>query len=118
MVNFTGGEAIVHSLIALNVNTIFGLPGVQNDGLFNALHDNKDKIRVIHTRHEQGAAYMAMGYALSLDKPGVYCVVPGPGFLNTTGALATAYATNAKVLCLAGQIPSFAIGRNMGSTLR
>ncbi|MCP4359876.1 MAG: hypothetical protein GY796_17860 [Chloroflexi bacterium] len=112
--NLTGGEAIVQSLIALDVNTIFGLPGVQNDGLFNALHDSKDKIRVIHTRHEQGAAYMAMGYALSLDKPGVYCVVPGPGFLNTTAALSTAYATNAKVLCLTGQIPSSAIGCNIG----
>jgi acetolactate synthase-1/2/3 large subunit len=110
----TGGEAIVHSLIALGVDTIFALPGVQNDYLFNALHDNKDKIRVIHTRHEQGAAYMAMGYALSLDRPGVYCVVPGPGFLNTTAALSTAYATNAKVLCLTGQIASDTIGKNIG----
>ena len=113
-IQLTGGEAIVHSLIALGVDTIFALPGVQNDYLFNALHDNKDKIRVIHTRHEQGAAYMAMGYALSLDRPGVYCVVPGPGFLNTTGALSTAYATNAKVLCLTGQIRSDAIGKNIG----
>ncbi len=113
-IQLTGGEAIVHSLITLGVDTIFALPGVQNDYLFNALHDNKDKIRVIHTRHEQGAAYMAMGYALSLDRPGVYCVVPGPGFLNTTGALSTAYATNAKVLCLTGQIRSDAIGKNIG----
>ncbi|MCB8944651.1 MAG: hypothetical protein H6658_12955 [Ardenticatenaceae bacterium] len=110
----TGGEAIVHSLVALGVDTIFALPGVQNDHLFNALHDHKDKIRVIHTRHEQGAAYMAMGYALSLDRPGVYSVVPGPGFLNTTGALSTAYAVNAKVLCLTGQIASNAIGKNIG----
>jgi acetolactate synthase-1/2/3 large subunit len=110
----TGGEAIVKSLIALGVDTIFALPGVQNDYLFNALHDHRDQIRVVHTRHEQGAAYMAMGYALSLDKPGVYCVVPGPGFLNTTAALSTAYATNAKVLCLTGQIPSEAIGQNIG----
>jgi acetolactate synthase-1/2/3 large subunit len=70
----TGGEAIVKSLIALGVDTIFALPGVQNDYLFNALHDHRDQIRVVHTRHEQGAAYMAMGYALSLDKPGVFCV--------------------------------------------
>jgi acetolactate synthase-1/2/3 large subunit len=110
----TGGEAIVYSLIALGVDTIFALPGVQNDYLFNALHDNQDEIRVIHTRHEQGAAYMAMGYALSLDRPGVYCVVPGPGFLNTTAALSTAYATNAKVLCLTGQIASDTIGKEIG----
>ena len=57
---------------------------------------------------------MAMGYALSLGKPGVYSVVPGPGFLNSTAALSTAYATNAQVLCLAGQIPSTYIGRKVG----
>ncbi|MGB1252644.1 MAG: thiamine pyrophosphate-dependent enzyme [Candidatus Promineifilaceae bacterium] len=110
----TGGEAVVRSLIALGVDTIFGLPGVQNDNLFNALYDNRDKIRVIHTRHEQGAAYMANGYAQSTDKPGVYTVVPGPGLLNSTGALSTGYAVNAKVLCLAGQIPSDALGKEIG----
>ena len=110
----TGGEAITQSLIKLGVDTIFALPGLQNDYLFNALHASQDNIRVIHTRHEQGAAYMALGYALSLDKPGIYAVVPGPGFLNTTAALSTAYATNAKVLCLTGQIPSEAIGKNIG----
>ncbi len=114
MTTMSGGEAIVKSLIKLGVNTIFALPGVQNDHLFNALYDHQKQIRVIHTRHEQGAAYMAMGYALATGKAGVYCVVPGPGFLNTTAALSTAYAVNAKVLCLTGQIPSADIGRNVG----
>ena len=114
MTQLTGGEAIVRSLIGLGVDTIFGLPGVQNDALFNALHDNREQIRIIHTRHEQGAAYMAMGYALSSEKPGIYAVVPGPGLLNTTAALSTAYATNAKVLCLAGQIATDLIGKNVG----
>ncbi len=114
MTQATGGEAIVQSLIHHGVDTLFALPGVQNDYLFNALYDAGDKIRVIHTRHEQGAAYMALGYALSTGKPGVYSVVPGPGLLNTTAALATAYATNAKVLCLTGQIQSTSIGRGFG----
>ena len=73
-----------------------------------------DQIRAIHTRHEQGAAYMALGYALASAKTGVYVVVPGSGFLNTTAALATAYATNAPVLCLAGQIHTDQIGRDYG----
>ncbi len=110
----TGGEAIVHSLLAHGVDTLFGLPGVQNDYFFNALYDQGDKIRVIHTRHEQATAYMALGYALSSHKVGVYNVVPGPGFLNTTAALATAYGCNAKVLCLTGQIRSAHIGRGYG----
>ena len=95
----TGGEALVHSLIAHGVDTLFGLPGVQNDYFYNALYDARDRIRVIHTRHEQATAYMALGYALATGRPGVYNVVPGPGFLNSTAALSTApiaaAATNA-----------------------
>jgi len=69
---------------------------------------------VIHTRHEQGAAYMALGAAMASGKPAVFCVVPGPGILNTTAALCTAYACNAPVLALTGQIPSANIGRHLG----
>ena len=114
MAKMTGGEAIVQALIAQGVDTIFGLPGVQNDYLYNALYDAGDAIRLIHTRHEQGAAYMALGYALATGGVGVYNVVPGPGFLNTTAALATALSTNARVLCLTGQIASNSIGRGFG----
>ena len=73
----TGGEAIVEALIAHGVDTLFGLPGVQNDWLYNALFDNRDKIHVIHTRHEQGTAYMALGYAQATGQPAVFNVVPG-----------------------------------------
>ncbi|MEM7115829.1 MAG: thiamine pyrophosphate-dependent enzyme [Chloroflexota bacterium] len=114
MPQLSGGEAIVHSLITHGVDTIFGLPGVQNDYLYIPLHDNQDKIRVIHPRHEQGAAYMALGYALSSKREGVYSVVPGPGVLNTMGALSTGYATNARVLCLTGQIMTKSIGQGYG----
>lgn len=114
MAQLTGGQAVVQSLLNGGVDTLFGLPGVQNDWLYNALHDQREQIRVIHTRHEQGAGYMALGYALARGQVGVYNVVPGPGFLNSTAALATAYALNAKVLCLAGQIPTTAIGKSRG----
>ncbi|MCH8926833.1 MAG: hypothetical protein IH924_11985 [Proteobacteria bacterium] len=114
MARMTGGQALVKSLRNHGIDTIFGLPGVQLDGLFNALYDEGNAIRVIHTRHEQGAAYMAFGYAQSSGRVGVYAVVPGPGLLNTATALATAYACNAPVLAVAGQIPSTAIGRGFG----
>lgn len=115
MPKVTGGKAIVESLIAHSVDAIFALPGVQNDPIFNALYDAGDKIRVIHTRHEQGAAYMAWGMqCLSSERVGVFYVVPGPGLLNASAALATAYSTNSKVLCLTGQIPSAYIGRGFG----
>ncbi len=110
----TGGEAVVAGLIAQGVDLIYGLPGIQNDWLYNALFDARDRIRVIHTRHEQGAGYMALGHSLATGRPTVYNVVPGPGLLNSTAALATAYGLNAPVLCLTGQIPSKAIGRHQG----
>ena len=68
----------------------------------------------IHTRHEQGAAYMALGAALATGKPQAYAVVPGPGLLNSGAALLTAYGMNAPVLALIGQIPAAAIGRGFG----
>ncbi len=106
MTRMTGGHAIVRSLQAHGVDTIFGIPGVQMDSFFNALHDERNRIRTLHTRHEQGAGYMAFGYAAATGRVGVCAVVPGPGLLNTSAALATAYACNAKVLCVAGQIPA------------
>lgn len=114
MQKMTGGEAVVKSLIAHGVDTLFGLPGVQNDWLYNALYDHQEQIRVIHTRHEQGAGYMALGYAMATGGPAVYSIVPGPGFLNSSAALATAYGLNAKVFCLSGQIPTHTIGKELG----
>ncbi|MFI4947924.1 MAG: thiamine pyrophosphate-dependent enzyme [Alphaproteobacteria bacterium] len=114
MTRMTGGGALVEMLCRHGVDTLFALPGVQNDALFVALYDAGEKIRVIHTRHEQAAAYMAFGYARASGRVGAYAVVPGPGLLNTTAALATAYATNAPVLCVSGQIPSTLIGRGFG----
>lgn len=114
MARMTGGAALVEMLCRHGVDTLFALPGVQNDALFVALYDAGEKLRVIHPRHEQAAAYMAFGYARASGKIGAYAVVPGPGVLNTTAALATAYATNASVLCISGQIPSHLIGRGFG----
>ena len=66
------------------------------------------------TRHEQGAAYMALGAALATGKPQACAVVPGPGLLNASAALLTAYSMNAPVLALVGQIPDADIGRKLG----
>jgi len=110
----TGGQAAVRSLIKAGVKQIYGLPGVQNDWLYNALYDYRDEIKVLHTRHEQGAGYMALGHFLATGEQAVYNIVPGPGFLNSCGALATIWGLNAKVLCLVGQIPKKVQGKNLG----
>ena len=111
---FTGGQAMVESLIDHRVDTVFGIPGVQLDPLFDAFHARRNQIRMVHTRHEQGAAFMALGYAQASDKTGVFAVVPGPGLLNAMAAVSTAVAANAPVLGITGQIPSYQIGRGFG----
>ena len=110
----TVANLVVEMMIANGLTQFYCLPGIQNDPLFDALYDRTDALRPIHTRHEQGAAYMAMGAALATGKRQVYCVVPGPGFLNSSGALCTAYAVNAPVLVLVGEIPVGAIGKDLG----
>jgi len=115
MSRMTGGEALVKSIVGNGVDTFFVLPGGPYE-LFDPLYDYQDsgRIRVINARHEQGTAYMAFGYSRATGKPAVYAVVPGPGMLNTTAAVCTAYAANAPVLCVAGEIPTSAIGRGVG----
>lgn len=113
-VEMSTAEATVASLIAHGIGTVYALPGVHNDHLFDAFHGAADRLAVVHTRHEQGAAYMALGAALATGKPQAYAVVPGPGLLNSGAALLTAYGMNAPVLGLIGQIPAGAIGRAQG----
>lgn len=114
MQRMTTAEAAVAALIAHGTDTIYALPGIHNDHLFDALFNAADRIRTVHARHEQGAAYMALGAALATGKPQAYTVVPGPGLLNTGAALLTAYGMNAPVLALVGQILQRDIGRGFG----
>ena len=110
----TAGEAIVAALEANGVRTIFGLPGVQMYPLFDALYRRKQTIRTVASRHEQGCAYMAYGYAQSTGQPGIFTVVPGPGILNAGAALNTAWAANAPVLCITGEVATPFIGKRRG----
>jgi acetolactate synthase-1/2/3 large subunit len=110
----TTAEAVIETLLMHEIDTLFALPGVHNDHLFDAAHKASDRIRVIHPRHEQTAAYMALGAALVTGKPQAFAVVPGPGILNASAALLLARGMGAPVLALAGQIPSFAIDQGHG----
>ena len=103
----------VEALRAVGVDTLYCLPGVQNDDFFDALVDARD-IRPVVTRHEQGAAYMALGAAQATGRPAALCVVPGPGMLNAAAGLTSAYWGNARVLALIGAVPSVWRGRSTG----
>jgi len=106
MASISGGEAIVDGLVAHGVDTVFGLPGAQIYGLFDAFQ--QAQLKVIGARHEQACGYMAYGYARSTGKPGVFSVVPGPGVLNAGAALLT------PVLCLTGQVPTAFLDKGRG----
>jgi acetolactate synthase-1/2/3 large subunit len=112
--DMSAAEATVATLLSHGINTVYALPGVHNDHLFDAFQRAGNQLSVVHARHEQGAAYMALGAALATGKPQTYSVVPGPGLLNSGSALLTAYGMNAPVLALIGQIPHDEIGRGMG----
>ena len=112
MTTLTGGEAIVSGLVAHGVDTVFGLPGAQVYGLFDAFH--QAQLKVIGARHEQACGYMAFGYARASGRPGVFSVVPGPGVLNASAALLTAFGCNEPVLCVTGQVPTQFLGKGRG----
>lgn len=105
---------VVDALKQSNIDQLFCIPGVQNDDFFNALVDSPE-IRPIVARHEQGAAYMAMGAAQVTGKPQACCVVPGPGMLNASAALTSAYWGYARVLAVIGQIATEQQGRHFGA---
>jgi acetolactate synthase-1/2/3 large subunit len=114
MPQMTGGQALVQQLKREGIDTIFALPGVQLDWAFDAIYEERSHFKVYHTRHEQACAYMADGYARSTGKIGQCMVVPGPGLLNASGALSTAYAVSSPVFVVTGQIESKNINKGKG----
>ncbi len=110
----TGAQALVRQLVAEGVDTVFALPGVQIMAAFDALHEYRDDVRLVHVRHEQATTYMADGYAKATGKVGVAMAVPGPGAINAGAGLGTAYASSSPVLLISGQIDSQSLGRREG----
>jgi acetolactate synthase-1/2/3 large subunit len=113
MPRMSGAEALAVLLERDGVEVICGVPGVQIMDAVDALHRG-GKIRWISTRHEQTAAYIAYGYALTTGKIGAAMVLPGPGALNATAAIGTAYAASVPVLLISGQIESRHLGLHQG----
>ena len=114
MPTMTGAQALVGQLIAEGVDTVFALPGVQIMAAFDAFHERRQDVRLVHVRHEQATTYMADGYARATGKVGVAMAVPGPGALNAAAGLGTAYAASSPVLLISGQIASASLGREEG----
>ena len=105
----TGAQAIIASLEAEGVDTIFGYPGGQAIKIYDALYDSK-QINHVLARHEQGATHMADGYARATGKVGVVLVTSGPGATNTVTGIATAYMDSIPMVVITGQVTRGVIG--------
>ena len=107
-----GGAAVVETLAAHGVDTIFGIPGTHNLELYR--HFGGNGVRAITPRHEQGAGYAAEAYARVSGRPGVVVTTSGPGLTNAMTAAATAYAESQPVLLLSSGMPTGTEGRDLG----
>ncbi len=107
----TGAEILVESLKHEGVNVVFGIPGGVVLKIFDVLHQQKD-VEVVLTRHEQGAAHMAEGYAKATGKPGVALVTSGPGMTNIVTGLADAFMDSVPLVALTGQVSTSLIGND------
>ena len=109
----TGADVLIESLRVNGVRHIFGIPSTHTLDIYRAL-GKVSGITHITTTHEQGAAFMADGYARATGRPGVCLVTTGPGVTNASTAIAEAYSDSVPVLCITAHIPSEDIGRGRG----
>ncbi len=106
----TGAEILIESLIREKVEVIFGICGGAVLPVFDVLYDAP--IRFILTRHEQGAAHMADGYARATGKVGVCMATSGPGATNLTTGIATAHMDSIPIVAITGQVPTHLVGND------
>ncbi|MCG2612383.1 biosynthetic-type acetolactate synthase large subunit [Flavobacterium sp. SM15] len=106
----TGAQAVLKSLVAEKVDTIFGYPGGAIMPIYDALYDYADSVNHILVRHEQGAIHAAQGYARVSGKTGVVFATSGPGATNLITGLADALIDSTPLVCITGQVASHLLG--------
>jgi len=100
----TGSQAVLESLIAEGVKTVFGYPGGSIIPIYDALYDYTDKLNHILVRHEQGGIHAAQGFARSSGKVGVVFATSGPGATNVITGIADAMIDSTPIVCITGQV--------------
>lgn len=113
MPHLTGAQAVIATLRAHGVDTIFGIPGVHTLSLYDAIR-GETGLRHILARHEQGAGFMADGYARLSGRAGVACTITGPGVTNIATPVANAYADSIPLLVISSSLPRASTGRPQG----
>lgn len=114
MALLTGGEWVVEVLRAHGVRHVFGIPGVHNLAVYDALL-RQSAIAHVLARHEAGAAFMADGYARASGEPGVVLVTTGPGATNTLTPLAESFASSVPVVVVMSDVAAALVGKNVGA---
>src|ERR671923_2188382 len=110
----TGGEWGVRMLAREGVRHVFGIPGIHNLAIYDALLRQSQIVHIL-ARHEQGAAFMADGYARASGEPGVVIVTSGPAATNTITPLSESYAGSVPVVVVMSDIASALVGRDLGA---
>lgn len=113
MPNVTGGQAIVRALKTNGVEVVFGIPGTHTLPIYDALLDTD--VKVVQVRHEQTAAFMADGYARVTGKPGVLLTITGPGALNATAGIGTAYFDSSPILTISANVQTASLDKGKGA---
>jgi len=109
-IKVTGSDAVLLSLIAEGIDTVFGYPGGAIMPIYDALMNYPDKVRHILTRHEQGAVHAAQGYARVSGKVGVCMATSGPGATNLITGIADALIDSTPLVCITGQVTAPLLG--------
>ena len=109
----TGGQAVVRALKTNGVEVVFGIPGTHTQPIFDALLDTD--IKTVQVRHEQTAAFMADGYARVTGKPGVLLTITGPGALNATAGIGTAYFDSSPTLTISANVQMASLDKGKGA---
>ena len=116
MPQMTGGQAVVASLHAQGVDTVFGIISVHTLDLFDALFDRQDDVRFIGGRLELGCGYMADGYSRATGRPGVILTSTGPGAADSVGAMGEAYFSASSVLQVTTNVEAEFVGSGKMAT--
>jgi acetolactate synthase-1/2/3 large subunit len=112
MSSSSGAEALIQALIDQGSEVLFGYPGGAIMPVYDALYDQRERVRHILVRHEQGAAHAAQGYARASGKVGVCLATSGPGATNLITALVDAQMDSTPLVCITGQVFSHLLGRD------
>jgi 5-guanidino-2-oxopentanoate decarboxylase len=109
---YSGAQILVETLVEVGADTVFGIPGIHNLTVYQALLDSP--LRHVTSRNEAGAGFMADGFGRSTGRPGVALVITGPGLTNIITALGEAYRDAVPLLVISSQVPRTHLERNTG----